>query len=259
MKMNVLRQIASNGKVAPVCDWLKPCVQGGGKVILFSSFIEPLEKLSDCQPASVLYTGSNTSPERQAMVDTFQKNPDVCFFMGSVGAAGVGITLTAANRVAFLDLPWTPGAKAQAEDRAHRIGQTRPVEVVHVLAKGTIDERMLEILSEKEKIIAQAIDGKAKGEAEASSIAESLMQHYRSTPTIAGLQQYESERRDTPVDSLTEDDLRILQGDMRQEPAKMHRVSTISKADAIRKAHDLSQKRIDAFDPEAAVTKIGKR
>jgi SWI/SNF-related matrix-associated actin-dependent regulator 1 of chromatin subfamily A len=177
-RMNALRQLAASGKVAPVCDWLKPCTDGQGKVIVFSSFLEPLESLKKCKPESVIYTGADSSQDRQVMVDKFQHTSDVCYFLGTVGAAGVGITLTAASRVAFLDLPWTPGGKVQAEDRAHRIGQTKPVEIVNVLARGTIDERMLQLLSDKEFIIAQAIDGKTKDEAISGSVANNLIESF---------------------------------------------------------------------------------
>jgi len=217
-RMNALRQLAASGKVAPVCDWLKPCRDGQGKVIVFSSFLEPLESLKKCKPESVIYTGADSSQDRQVMVDKFQHTEDVCCFLGTVGAAGVGITLTAASRVAFLDLPWTPGGKVQAEDRAHRIGQTKPVEVVNVLARGTIDERMLQLLSDKEFIIAQAIDGKTKDEAMSTSVANSLVQSFIRAPNLnQNITQYQREEMDPEPYAISFDDQKEIAEGLRQD------------------------------------------
>ena len=230
-RMNALRQLTAMGKVGPICDWLKPCQDGQGKVLIFSSFIEPLQGLAKCKPGMMeLYTGGLAAAERQEIVDRFQTDPNLCYFAGTVGAAGVGITLTAAARVCFLDLPWTPGGKIQAEDRAHRIGQTQKVEVVNVLAKGTIDERMLEILREKEFIIAQAIDGKTRDEAASTSISEALIASYIRAPVMAEpVQQYESDMGEPELDTITDDQLEIAQGF--REPVKaVARLSQLSKA-----------------------------
>lgn len=217
VKMNSLRQLAAAGKVLPVADWLKPCSDGQGKVIIFSTFKEPLDELARIKGASVVYSGSLAKEGRQQAVDDFQTTGKYCYFMGTIGAAGVGITLTAANRVCFLDLPWTPGAKTQGEDRAYRIGQTKPVEIVNVLAKGTIDERMLQILADKEFIIAQAIDGKTKDEALTGSISSNLIDSYMRQPNLnESVEQYEGELQDMPVDAVDADTLEILQG-LREE------------------------------------------
>ncbi|OBW62929.1 MAG: hypothetical protein A9183_00705 [Dehalococcoides mccartyi] len=200
-RMNTLRQLAAQGKVDAVSDWLKPCRETGNKVLVFSNFLEPLERLKQMkQVSSPIYSGSLAKENRQALVDKFQRDPDQCYFFGTVGAAGVGITLTSANRVAFLDLPWTPGGKVQAEDRAHRIGQKKPVEIVNVLAKGTIDERMMEILAYKEMVIAQAIDGKSRQEAFENSISTELLNSFIHKPFLSDPVQYVKEEDDPAGD-----------------------------------------------------------
>ena len=211
VQMNSLRQLAAAGKVAPVNDWLKPCSMTGSKVLIFSSFTPPLVELHKLKsPLAVLYTGATSKEERQRIVDNFQKDPAACYFMGTIGAAGVGITLTAANRVCFLDLPWTPGGKVQAEDRAYRIGQKRPVEIVNVLAKGTIDERMLLLLKQKEEIIAQAVDGKSVDEATTGSIASNLLSSFMANPNLNdSIEQYVPGENDPDVDQISDD---VLQG-----------------------------------------------
>ncbi|BAS31228.1 SNF2-related protein [Dehalococcoides mccartyi] len=200
-RMNALRQLAAQGKVDAVSDWLKPCHETGSKVLVFSNFLEPLERLKQMkQVSSPIYSGSLAKEDRQALVDKFQRDPDQCYFFGTVGAAGVGITLTSANRVAFMDLPWTPGGKLQAEDRAHRIGQKKPVEIVNVLAKGTIDERMMEILAYKEMVIAQAIDGRSQQEAFENSISTELLNSFIHKPFLSDPVQYVKEEEDPDAD-----------------------------------------------------------
>jgi SWI/SNF-related matrix-associated actin-dependent regulator 1 of chromatin subfamily A len=180
VRLNHLRQLAAQGKVAVMNDWLKPCEVSGHKHIVFSSFKEPLNDLANAKAArAVLYTGETSGPARQALVDLFQKDAGKCFFLGTVGAAGVGITLTAADRVVFLDLPWNPGVKVQAEDRAHRIGQRNVVEVVNVLAKHTVDERMAKLMAEKAEVIAQAVEGKTPTEASHTAEAALLEEYLR--------------------------------------------------------------------------------
>ncbi len=176
VRMTALRDLAAKGKARPVADWLKPCLAAGGKVIIFCTRKEPLELVRQQHPASLLYTGELSKEDRQRFVDSFQKDPGVCYFLGTYGAAAVGITLTAADRVVLLDLPWTPADKQQAEDRAHRFGQKKPVEVVTVIAPDTIDERVLEILAQKEVIINQAVEGKDREAARRASIANELFE-----------------------------------------------------------------------------------
>jgi len=210
VRINHLRKLAAQGKVIPVRDFLKPCDETGHKVIAFSEFVSVLETLHKARPNSLLYTGATPKAQREAMVRRFQTDPAICFFFGTTGAAGVGITLTAADRVVFNDLPWTPGGKAQAEDRAHRIGQKKPVEIVPFLAKGTIDERIMQILAEKERAISQAIDGLAADAAMQESISTQLMAGFlaevRDNKVAQKPPQYVSDEMDdiiAPEDAVT--------------------------------------------------------
>src|SRR5690606_2422954 len=82
-------------------------------------------------------------------------------FVGTIRAAGVGLTLTAASVVVFAELDWTPGAVTQAEDRVHRIGQDRSVLVQHIVIDGSIDAKIAKVLLEKQNVIDRALSAKS--------------------------------------------------------------------------------------------------
>jgi SWI/SNF-related matrix-associated actin-dependent regulator 1 of chromatin subfamily A len=98
-----------------------------------------------------------SSEHKQQSVDRFQRDPKCKLFVGSITAAGVGITLTAASYVLFAELDWRPAMVAQAEDRLHRIGQKESVLVQHVVFDGSLDANMAKKIVEKQEIIDKAI------------------------------------------------------------------------------------------------------
>jgi hypothetical protein len=107
---------------------------------------------------AVTLTGDSSMDQRQSAVDRFQTDESVRYFVGSIKAAGVGITLTAASYVLFAELDWTPGAMTQAEDRCHRIGQRDNVLVHHMVLDGSMDARMAQTLIRKQEIADKALD-----------------------------------------------------------------------------------------------------
>jgi SWI/SNF-related matrix-associated actin-dependent regulator 1 of chromatin subfamily A len=115
-----------------------------------------VKDLSDFHPVSL--TGENNEQQRLAAVDAFQTDPNVRVFVGSITAAGVGITLTASSHVVFAELDWVPGNISQFEDRAHRIGQTETVLVQHIVLDGSLDARMARMLVSKQAVIDSALD-----------------------------------------------------------------------------------------------------
>ena len=108
--------------------------------------------------AAVKLTGEDTAVERQAAVDRFQTDPGCTLFVGSITAAGLGLTLTASSHVVFAELDWVPGNMRQAEDRCHRIGQRDSVLVQYIVMEGSLDAQIAQQLVEKEEIIEQALD-----------------------------------------------------------------------------------------------------
>lgn len=122
------------------------------KVIVFSKYEEItkiyMQALSDYHPAYI--TGTVDPSVRQKEVERFQNDPECRVCIGTIGAMGTGITLTAASTVIFADKDWTLSSNRQAEDRAHRIGTKENVNVITIVAKGTIDEYVETILQDKE-------------------------------------------------------------------------------------------------------------
>ncbi len=109
--------------------------------------------------AVVAYTGDhNPMTDRPHAVKAFQDDKDIRLFIGTIGAAGVGLTLTASSYVVFAELDWVPGNVTQAEDRAHRIGQSDNVLVQHLVLEGSLDKRMADVLVEKQDIADRALN-----------------------------------------------------------------------------------------------------
>lgn len=104
-----------------------------------------------------IVTGSTPVEERQAQVDAFQAGK-TRVFVGTIRAAGVGLTLTRASHVVFAELDWTPGNVSQAEDRVHRIGQTKSVLIQHLIVDGTLDAKFVTTLVQKQRIIDKGLD-----------------------------------------------------------------------------------------------------
>lgn len=126
------------------------------KSIIFCEYLESVEALAQefgkAGIKVVTFTGEDSPIRKQRAVDTFMVDPEVKVFIGTTGAAGVGLNLTVANYVFFATLPWTAAAKRQAEDRAYRNGQTRHVTVTIPVVVGSIDEQVVELLKHKEGI-----------------------------------------------------------------------------------------------------------
>lgn len=162
-KLNILRQLTALGKISTAIDLIESTLEAGEKILVFSSFMEPLrqlqEKYADC---SVMITGETPVQERGEIVTKFQEDPHTKIFFGGIRSAGVGITLTAASNVLFLDYAWNPADMQQAEDRIHRPGQeAASVNIYQLHAENTIDEKLLTLLKHKQVIFDKVIEGVA--------------------------------------------------------------------------------------------------
>lgn len=144
---------------------IESILDGGKKVVFFAHHRDVIEKLRDLcaehigkDKVVVLYGGMSESAKDSAR-ERFQRDKSVQVFIGSIMAAGVGLTLTAASHVVFLELDWVPANVAQAEDRLHRIGQEEPVLVQHLVLEGSLTARMAQVVVEKQRTIEEAMDG----------------------------------------------------------------------------------------------------
>ncbi len=140
---------------------LPDLVEKGHKTLVFSQFTsllsivrEGLDKLG----IPYAYLDGHTH-DRQGCVDRFQNDPGCPVFLISLKAGGLGLNLTAAEYVYLLDPWWNPAIEAQAIDRAHRIGQTRPVFAYRMIAANTIEERIIELQAKKRSLAESVIDG----------------------------------------------------------------------------------------------------
>jgi superfamily II DNA or RNA helicase len=139
-------------------------IEEGHKTLVFSQFTGMLAILRqhlDREGVAYEYLDGKTR-DRQACVERFQTNPQCKLFLISLKAGGVGLNLTAAQYVFLLDPWWNPAVEAQAIDRAHRIGQTDQVFAYRLIARGTVEEKVLELQSTK-RDLADAIVGANEG------------------------------------------------------------------------------------------------
>lgn len=162
VEMTTLRGLAAAGKVQSAIEWLENFVDSGEKIVVMGWHTAPLEAIvAHFGSKAVLVTGSSgDKAKRDAAIARFQNDPECLLFVGS-RAAYEGITLTAASHLAFLELPWNPGMVDQASDRIHRIGQTAESVTYHyLLATGTLDSWLAELIDEKRRTITALQDGK---------------------------------------------------------------------------------------------------
>ena len=136
------------------------------KVLIFSSFKTALnivkEKLNNAKIKTYMIDGSVPAKTRIEIVDNFNENDDIKVFLIMLKSGGTGLNLASADVVIHLDLWWNPQAENQATDRAHRIGQTNTVEVIHLITKGTIEEKILELQNKKRILSDKLIDGEIR-------------------------------------------------------------------------------------------------
>lgn len=135
---------------------------GEHRALVFSQFVKHLglvrEMLDERGIRYQYLDGATPAKERQRRVDAFQEG-DGELFLISLKAGGTGLNLTAADYVIHLDPWWNPAVEDQATDRAHRIGQERPVTVYRLVASGTIEEQILEMHADKRELVAGVLDG----------------------------------------------------------------------------------------------------
>ena len=146
-------------KFAALLETLETLHAEGHKALIFSQFVQTLHLLEiEMKKLGLTYTYlDGQTKDRQAQVDLFQNDPSIPFFLISLKAGGVGLNLTAADYVLHLDPWWNPAVEMQAADRAHRIGQDKPVFIYKFIARDTVEEKILELQTRKKELVEQLI------------------------------------------------------------------------------------------------------
>ena len=154
------RAAEPSAKLDLLVERLTEVVAEGHKALVFSQFTSLLAIVrSRLDAAGVRYEYLDGSTrDRQSHLETFQNDPECGLFLISLKAGGLGLNLTAAEYVFLLDPWWNPAVEAQAIDRAHRIGQSRPVFAYRLIARDTVEEKVLELQKSK-RDLADAIIG----------------------------------------------------------------------------------------------------
>ncbi len=143
-----------SAKLDTLLEQLDEVLEEGHKALVFSQFVSLLEIVGqrlDRRRMVYEYLDGKTR-DRRRRIDRFQSDPDCRLFLISLKAGGLGLNLTAADYVFILDPWWNPAVEAQAVDRAHRIGQTRPVFAYRLIASGTVEEKILELQQSKREL-----------------------------------------------------------------------------------------------------------
>jgi non-specific serine/threonine protein kinase len=149
-----------SGKYIAVTNYLENLVKANQKVIIFSSFITNLNFYTDwCKENKIAFceiTGETPASKREQEVKHFQEKENPLLFFISLKAGGVGLNITKASYVLFLDPWWNPFAEKQGVGRAHRIGQLNKVNVIRFISKNTVEEKIIK-LQENKKLLSDSL------------------------------------------------------------------------------------------------------
>ncbi|MGH8446077.1 MAG: DEAD/DEAH box helicase, partial [Solimonas sp.] len=176
LKNEATEPVHESAKLDLLMTLLPDMLRQGRRILLFSQFTSMLalieEALRECGIAYLLLTGA--TQDRESLVDRFQRE-EVPLFLISLKAGGVGLNLTAADTVIHYDPWWNPAVENQATDRAHRIGQDKPVFVYKLLSEGTVEEKIAELQARKRQL-AEALfaDSGESLDFDAETVAELL-------------------------------------------------------------------------------------
>ena len=164
-KLIQIRKLIANEKVSQTIEFAENIIDQGKKVIIFTNFTDTLQSIYQHFGKSAVYLdGSCSNSVRQQAVDRFQTDDKIKVFVGNLKAAGVGLTLTAAEVVIMNDLSFVPAEHSQAEDRAYRFGQKSNVLVYYPIFENTIEKTIYDVLNKKKRIISTVLGDNQQNE-----------------------------------------------------------------------------------------------
>jgi SNF2 family DNA or RNA helicase len=151
---------APSAKIEALLELLGEAVDGGHRTLVFSQFTTMLDLIApSLDEAGIAWCRlDGSTKDRGAVVERFQSNPSISVFLISLKAGGVGLNLTGADTVIHFDPWWNPAVEAQATDRAHRIGQQNVVTSIKLIARDTVEERVLEMQAKKKTLSMELLD-----------------------------------------------------------------------------------------------------
>lgn len=157
-RIEYLRQFAVQAKLPATVEWIDEFRETGQKLVVMAHHQSVVNCIADHYRTPRIVGGMSDRARQQA-IDSFQQNDACQLVVCSLSAAGVGINLTAASNVLFVELPWTPAQLDQAADRCHRIGQTDSVTAWTILADKTIDMQIWDLLQKKRRVVDAVTEG----------------------------------------------------------------------------------------------------
>lgn len=189
VKMEHLKQLAARLKLRYVVEWTNRFMDQttDEKLILYTVHRKMAEALRRrCRAGSLIIDGSVVGRKREEAVDRFRRDNKVRLLIGNIKAVGVGTDglQDVASAAAFTELPWTPGAVVQAEDRIWRIGTERTVWIYYLVAHGTVEEMLCELIQKKQETLTAVLDGRSVGDG--LSLFDQLLNSLRRTDYVAG-------------------------------------------------------------------------
>ena len=152
-----------SGKIDITVELINEFINNNHKILLFSQFTSVLDSIKNIFEAEGIeyfyLDGGTKASERVQLVNEFNNSNKVKVFLISLKAGGTGLNLTSADVVIHFDPWWNPAIEDQATDRAHRFGQKNVVEVIKLIAKGSIEEKIIKLQESKKEIINDIMDG----------------------------------------------------------------------------------------------------
>jgi len=151
VKINELKKLAIEGKLNEVKAWIGDVIGAGEKLVVFTTHVNTVNSLVKEFKCNKI-DGSVSSENRDLYVQDFQTNPETLLIVVNLAAGKEGLTLTAAHKLAFTELGWTPGEHDQAEDRIHRIGQAEIANMYYLIGTDTIDVDIFDLIEAKREV-----------------------------------------------------------------------------------------------------------
>lgn len=182
VRIQKLKMLSARLKQTNLMDWMEDFLAGEQKVVISCVHHETMDWVQQYVQKEygaetvVRLDGKKSANEKNEAVKAFQNDEHVKVFIGQIRSAGVGLTLTAASHLAFFELGWTPGEHSQMEDRIHRIGQKNAANIYYLIAKGTIEEDLAEMLDIKKISISKTMDGQTPDN---DSLISKLLDKYK--------------------------------------------------------------------------------